>query len=124
MLVTPARRWWADVVVILVGLMLVGLAAWNAPVSSGTRPDEAASMPSIYVAYAVGGGLAIAALFVAHKWRMAGRALLVLAALVLLGYGIAGYRDAAEALWPTVLLPGILLLGASPFFGPMPRASG
>jgi peptidoglycan/LPS O-acetylase OafA/YrhL len=117
-----ARRRWADIVVILVGLLLLGLAAWNAPVSSGTRPDEAESLPSIYVAYAVGGGLALAALFVAHRWRMVGRVLLVIAALVLLGYGIAGYQAPAEALWLTVVLPGILLLAASPFFGPMPRA--
>lgn len=121
---TPARRrrLWADIVVILVGLLLVGLAAWNAPVSSGTRPDEAASLPSLYVAYAVGGGLALAALFIAHRSRMIGRVLLVVSALVLLGYGIAGYRDPAEALWLTVLVPGLLLLGATPFFGPVPRA--
>jgi hypothetical protein len=116
------RRLGADVVVILVGLLLVGLAAWNAPVSSGTRPDEAASMPSLYVAYAIGGGLALAALFIAHRSRMIGRVVLVVSALVLLGYGIAGYRDAAEALWLTVLVPGLLLLGATPFFGPVPRA--
>ncbi len=116
------RRRWADVIVILVGLFLVGLAAWNAPVSSGTRPDEAESLPSIYMAYAVGGGLALAALFVAHRWKLVGRAMVVLAGLVLLGYGIAGYRAPAEALWFTVLIPGLLLLCASPFFGPMPRA--
>jgi hypothetical protein len=43
--------------------------------------------------------------------------------MVLLGYGVAGYRQVAEALWLTVVLPGVLLLGAAPFFGPMPRAN-
>lgn len=117
------RRRWADIVVILVGLSLVGLAAWNAPVSAGAGPDEARSMPSIYMAYAVGGGLALAAVFAVHRWRGVGRLLLLAAAVVLLGYGVAGYRQGAEVLWLTVVLPGVLLLSAAPFFGPMPRAN-
>ncbi len=48
--------------------------------------------------------------------------MVVQAGLLLLFYGIAGYRYPAEALWFTVLIPGLLLLCASPFFGPMPRA--
>jgi peptidoglycan/LPS O-acetylase OafA/YrhL len=120
---TGQRRRWADIVVILVGLSLVGLAAWNAPVSAGAGPDEARSMPSIYMAYAVGGGLALAAVFAVHRWRGVGRILLLAAAVVLLGYGVAGYRQVAEALWLTVVLPGVLLLAAAPFFGRMPRAN-
>jgi hypothetical protein len=115
------RRRWADVVVMLTGLMLVGLAAWNAPASSG-RPDETASLGSMYVAYAIGGGLAIAALFLVHRSRMIGRLLLVAAGLVVLGFGLDGFREGAGAVWLTVLLPALLLLGAAPFFGPMPRA--
>jgi peptidoglycan/LPS O-acetylase OafA/YrhL len=116
------RRRWADIVVILVGLALVGLAAWNAPISAGAEPDETRSIPSIYMAYAVGGGLALAAVFAVHRWKGVGRLLLLAAALVLLGYGVAGYQQ-GEALWLTVVLPGLLLLGAAPFFGPMPRAN-
>jgi hypothetical protein len=111
------------VVVILVALTLVGLAAWNAPVSSGARPDEAQSVPSIYRAYFIGGGLALAAVFVVHRWRGAGRVMLLIAAAVVLGFGIAGYRGAGGALWLTVVLPGVLLLAAAPFFGPVPRAN-
>jgi hypothetical protein len=80
------RRRWADIVVILTNLMLVGLAAWNAPASSG-----------------------------------AGRALLVLAALLLLVFGSDAFREQAVAVWVTILLPALLLLGSAPFFGPMPR---
>jgi hypothetical protein len=122
---TPARerRRWADIVVMLTGLTLIGLAAWNAPASSGARPDETASLGSMYLAYGVGGALAIVALFVAHRSRMIGRVLLVAAAFVLLGFGFDAFREQVPAVWLTVLLPALLLLGASPFFGPMPRAN-
>ena len=122
---TPARtrRRWADIVVILTGLALVGLAAWNAPASGGGRPHEAESLASMYVAYAIGGGLALTALFVAHRWRTVGRVLLVAAALLLLGFGFDAFRAQVWPVWITVLLPALLLLGATPFFGPMPRAN-
>jgi hypothetical protein len=41
--------------------------------------------------------------------------------LLVLGYGLAAFRGAPGQLWATVLIPGILLLVAAPFFGPMPR---
>jgi cytochrome bd-type quinol oxidase subunit 2 len=121
---TPARerRRWADIVVIATGLMLVGFAAWNAPASTGA-PDETASLPSLFTAYAAGGALAIVALFVAHRSRTGGRVLIVAAALLLLVFGFDAFRERAAAAWLTVLVPAVLLLGAVPFFGPMPRAN-
>ena len=116
------RRRWADVVVMLSALLLVGLAAWNAPASSGSSPDETFSLGSMYVAYGVGGGLALAAVFLVHRWRTVGRVVLVAAALIVLGFGFHAYRGGAGAVWLTVLLPGLLMLAAAPFFGPMPRA--
>jgi hypothetical protein len=62
--------------------------------------------------------------FLVHRWRAVGRLLLVAAAVLVLGYGIAAFRGAPGALWVTVLIPGILLLIAAPFFGPIPRARG
>ena len=116
------RRRWADIVVIVTGLVLVGLAAWNAPASTG-RPEETHSLGSMYVAYGVGGGLGLLALFIAHRSRIVGRLLLVAAALLLLGFGLDAFRQPAGAVWLTALLPALLLLGATPFFGPMPRAA-
>jgi hypothetical protein len=115
------RRRWADVVVILTGLLLVGLAAFNAPASTG-RPDQAASLPSMYVAYGLGGGLALVAFFVAQRWPLLGKLMLVAGALVLLGFGFAAFRAGAAAGWLTILLPALALLGSAPFFGRMPRA--
>jgi hypothetical protein len=88
----------------------------------GGPTDEASSLPAVYTAYAVGGGLALAGFFLAQRWLVVGRVLVVIAGLVLIAYGVAGYRESAAALWATVLVPGLLLLAATPFFGPMPRA--
>jgi hypothetical protein len=114
------RRRLADIVVIATGLLLVGLAAWNAPASP--RPDIV-SLQWMYAAYGLGGALALIALFVAHRSRTVGRILLVAAALVLLGFGVSNFRQASGTMWLTIVLPAILLLGAAPFFGAMPRAN-
>jgi hypothetical protein len=116
------RRHWADIVVIVTGLLLVGLAAWNGPASSGPRADVV-SLAWMYVAYGIGGGLALLALFVAHHSRTGGRILLGAAALVVLGFGLNAFRQSSPALWLTVVVPGLLLLGATPFMGRMPRAN-
>ena len=115
------RRRWADVIVIATGLLLVGLAAWNAPASSSPR-QSIASLGSMYVAYGVGGVLTLVALFVAHRSATAGRVLLGAAALLVLGFGLAAFREPTAALWLTIVVPAALLLAATPFFGPLPRA--
>jgi hypothetical protein len=114
------RRQLADIVVIAIGLLLVGLAAWNAVASS----DPAlVSLQWMYAAYGLGGFLALVALFVAHRSRTVGRVVLVAAALVLLGFGLGNFRQATGTMWLTIVLPAIVLLGAAPFFGAMPRAN-
>jgi uncharacterized membrane protein YidH (DUF202 family) len=115
------RRRLADIVVIGTGLLLVAMAAWNAPASASAR-NEVASFQWLYAAYGLGGVLALAALFVAHRSRTLGRILLVAAALVVLGFGLNTFRQASTTVWLTVVLPALLLLGATPFFGAMPRA--
>jgi peptidoglycan/LPS O-acetylase OafA/YrhL len=117
------RRRWADIVVIVTGLALVGLAAWNGPASSEAPDARTASLPSMYAAYGVGGGLALAAVLVVHRWRTAGRMLLIVAALTLLGFGLDAFQREGGGVWLTILVPALLLLVASPFFGPMPRAA-
>lgn len=116
------RRRWADIVVIATALLLVGLAAWTGPASSGPRADVA-SLGWMYVAYGVGGALALVALFVAHRSRTGGRLLLGAAALVVLGFGLNAFRRPSAALWLTIVVPGLVLLAATPFLGRMPRAN-
>ena len=56
----PQRRRWADVVLILAGLSLFGLAVWFPPFST---TDEAPAAISLWPNYALAGGLIILALF-------------------------------------------------------------
>jgi hypothetical protein len=44
--------------------------------------------------------------------------------VVVLAVGLfTGFRDLGMTAWLTVIIPGIVLLIATPFFGPMPRAA-
>jgi O-antigen/teichoic acid export membrane protein len=49
--------------------------------------------------------------------------LLIVAVAVLVVGLFTGFRQLGPAAWLTVIIPGIVLLVATPFFGPMPRAA-
>jgi len=123
---TPSRerRRWADVAVILCGLGLFGLAIWFPPFTTTTGSGESAP-PSVWPIYGGAGGLTLLALFLGQRWqwRTVARILLV-AAVVILSYGLlTRFREFGPAAWLTVIIPGIIILIATPFFGPMPRAA-
>jgi O-antigen/teichoic acid export membrane protein len=124
---TPARtrRHWADVAVILVGLGLFGLAIWFPPFTTTTGADEVESVPTVWPIYALAGGLTLVALFTGQRWqwRTFARVLLIAAVGVLIVGLFTGFRQLGPAAWLTVIIPGIVLLVAVPFFGPMPRAA-
>ncbi len=124
---TPARtrRHWADVAVILVGLGLFGLAIWFPPFTTTTGAGEVKTVPTVWPIYAVAGGLTLVALFAGQRWQWRTFAqVLLIAAVVVLAVGLfTGFRELGPAAWLTVIFPGIVLLVATPFFGPMPRAA-
>jgi hypothetical protein len=124
---TPSRtrRHWADVAVILVGLGLFGLAVWFPPFTTNTGAEEVRSVPTLWPFYAAAGGLTLIALFLGQRWqwRAFARALLIAAVLVLVFGLFTGFRELGPAAWLTVIIPAIVLLVATPFFGPMPRAT-
>ena len=116
------RRHWADVTAILTGLMLMGLAIWPVPFADD---PETGRRVSVWWIYALAGGLSLAGVFLGQRWefRQVARGLLF-AAVGVLAYGLATmFRDLGAAAVLTVLVPGLLLLLAAPFFGPMPRAA-
>jgi hypothetical protein len=124
---TPSRtrRHWADVAVILVGLGLFGLAIWFPPFTTTGGADEVKSVPTLWPFYAGAGGLTLIALFLGQRWewRIFARLLLIAAVIVLVASLFTGFRELGPAAWLTVIVPGILLLVATPFFGPMPRVA-
>jgi peptidoglycan/LPS O-acetylase OafA/YrhL len=113
------RRHWADVAVIFVGLVLLGLAIWSPPFSPS---PEVRNVISTWQIYAVAGGLSVAALLVGQRWRwrMLARLMLFAAAVVLVTGVFSAFRYLGPAAWLTAIVPAILLLAATPFFGPMP----
>jgi peptidoglycan/LPS O-acetylase OafA/YrhL len=115
------RRRWADVVLIVVGLSLFGLAVWFPPFST---TDEAPQAISLWPNYALAGGLILAALLLGQRWDWLWVSrLMLLAAVVVLIIGLFRVRASGMVPWLTMIIPGIAVLLATPFFGPMPRAA-
>jgi len=115
------RRHWADIAVILAGLGLFGLAIWPTPFVSNS---EVGGRLTVWQVYALAGGLTLAGLLIGQRWqwRAIARALLF-GAVAVLAFGLfTTFRDLGTAAFLTVIVPGLLLLLAAPFFGPMPRA--
>ena len=118
---TPERRHWADIVLILAGLTLVGLAVWFPPFST---TDEAPHAISLWPNYAMAGALTLIALLLGQRWDWLRFArLLLFAALGVLVASLFRVRAQGVVTWLTLILPGLAILLATPFFGPMPRAA-
>jgi peptidoglycan/LPS O-acetylase OafA/YrhL len=115
------RRRWADVVLILAGLGLFGLAVWFPPFST---TDEAPQAVSLWLNYALAGGLILVALFLGQRWDWVTVARLMLfAAVGVLAVGVFRVRTLGMVAWLTLIIPGLAVLLAALFFGPMPRAA-
>lgn len=123
---TPSRtrRHWADVAVILVGLGLFGLAVWFPPFTTTGGAGEVRTVHAVWPVYATAGGLTLIALFAGQRWQWRGfaRLLLIAAVAVLIVGFFTGFRKLGLTAWLTVIIPALVLLVATPFFGPMPRA--
>lgn len=106
-------RRWANVVVILTGLFAAGFAIWGIPIG------DAAIENRWWWASGVGGFLALAAPFVAMRAPALARILLVIGAVALL-LGLLAFEQITPAALITTVVPALLLLAATPFFGKMP----
>ena len=112
------RRRWADVAVLIAGLLLSGLAIWPPPF---VNAQEVGGRFGVWQVYALAGGLTMAGLVLGQRWRALARPLLLAAVLVLAAGLFTTFRDLGPAAALTVIPPGLVILVAIPFFGPMPR---
>jgi peptidoglycan/LPS O-acetylase OafA/YrhL len=115
------RRQWADAALILTGLGLFGLAVWFPPFST---TDEARQAISLWPYYAAAGGLVLIGLILGQRWDYLRLArVLLITALAVLVVALFQVRSVGIVAWLTLIIPGVVVLLTTPFFGPMPRAA-
>lgn len=113
------RRHWADVVAIVAGVWSFGEALWGPALFSGeTTTDRGAG--GTWLAFGIGGLLAIVAVVLAQRYLRPARILLALAGLILVVSPIA-YRNPSWLPIASSLAVGVAMLAAAPFVGRMPR---
>lgn len=114
------QRKWANIAVLIVGVYQFGLAFWGIGLAQPAGIVEGVRWLGWYwFTSGFGGLLAIASVIVAVRSATAGRVLLGLAAALVLSGGFAFSRLEGR-LFLDVILPGLILLAALPFFGTMP----
>ncbi|HUQ81452.1 MAG TPA: hypothetical protein VM076_09955 [Gemmatimonadaceae bacterium] len=121
--VGPKSRNWADLVAIVTGVALIGLAMWPGPQSASAGAARESGNPQLlWLSHACAGALALGAVAAAQRWslRPLARGLLILGGLGLLSVLLV-FRDFGPRALLTAVLPALLLLGAATAIGPMPR---
>jgi cytochrome bd-type quinol oxidase subunit 2 len=119
-------RHWSDFVAILVGVALIGIEVWPGDQNASSAAAQDLGNPKwILIAHITAGALALASVFLAQRRERSGlpKMLLLLAGALLLGGFILSIAtgDSGTRAWLTLVLPGVLLLGAAFGVGPMPR---
>lgn len=114
------RRYWTNLIVMIVGVFQFGIAFWGAGLAQPHGMAYDMRLIGWYwFASGFGGLLAVASVIVAIRNATLGRVMLALGALLVLSGGFAYTRFEPRMLLD-VFVPGLILLGAVPFFGPMP----
>jgi hypothetical protein len=112
------RRHWADLLAIVAGVWSFGQAIWGPVLFSSETIDRGAG--ASWVAFGLGGLLAIGAVLLAQRRTRPARLMLGVAGLILALSPLA-YRSPS---WPPILssvVTGLAMLAAAPFIGRMPR---
>jgi hypothetical protein len=121
---TPSRsaRTWADVVAIVAGLVALGNAMWGPIIFTTMFGRLNQGDPGVgynWLAFGIGGLLAILAVILAQKWPRPARIPLALGGVLLLAVPFA-YRNWAPLPIVTSVVLGLAMLAATPFLGRMP----
>jgi hypothetical protein len=120
---SPASRHWAAVICIVVGVTLLGVSIWPSGLTASAEATRETPLPDVaYVARALSGGLSLAAVLVAQRWRRRAlsRLLLWIASAALLA-ALVLFNDLGARSLLTLGTPAVLLMIASLGIGPMPR---
>jgi hypothetical protein len=112
------RRHWADVVAIVAGVWSFGEALWGPALFSQNTVDRGAG--ATWLAFGIGGLLAVVAVLLAQRNTKLARVALALAGLILIASPLA-YRHPVMLPVVTSLAAGLAMLAAAPFIGRMPR---
>jgi hypothetical protein len=112
------RRHWADLVAIVAGVWAFGEAIWGPAVFSSETIDRGAG--ATWLAFGIGGLLAIGAVILAQRNTRLARIALGIAGLVLVLSPLA-YRHPSWLPIVSSLAVGLAMLAAAPFIGRMPR---
>jgi hypothetical protein len=112
------RRHWADLVAIVAGVWSFGQALWGPTIFANQVIDR--GVGPTWLAYGLGGLLAIGSVILAQRYRIPARLMLGVAGLILVGAPFA-YRTAVWLPILTSIAAGLAMLAAAPFIGRMPR---
>jgi hypothetical protein len=117
---TRRHRRWADVVVIFTGVYSLLFAIYAPQLAvPGARAMFPVAPGLWWVLYVIAGPMALLALLVAFRSVTAARLMVAVAGALLLS-GVALFPGIGTTVTITLIVPGALLLLASPFVGPMP----
>jgi len=117
---TARRHRWADIVLIVASVYAVLAAMWSPlELLSGGGGGEVRSSELLWVSYALGGALGLAAVFLARRSAGVAKVLAGLGGLAVL----SGFLSLGEITLLALLslgLTGVAMLVSAPFVGPMP----
>ena len=111
------RRTWADVLVLVVSLWVIGQAIWGPMLLPQGSRDQGAS--STYVLSLIAGAVGLFGLWMAQKRANVGRILVAVAGLIVL-VGPFTYRLLPPLPMTFAIVSGLALLAAAKFVGPIP----
>jgi peptidoglycan/LPS O-acetylase OafA/YrhL len=115
-------RTWADLVAIFATVIALGNAMWGPLIFTAMQkryPQGDRGVSYNWVAFGVGGLVALLALFLAQRWPRVGRILLAVAGLMLAAVPLV-YSDRGSAPSIASAVIGVAMLAAAPFLGQMP----
>jgi hypothetical protein len=119
---SPARRRWADLVAIVAAVVSLANAMWGPLIFSTMQRSQPQGDPGVgynWLAFGIGGLLALLGVFLAERRTTLARVALVLAGLMLIAVPFA-YNDRDPLPIAVSVVLGLLMIGVSPFIGPMP----